>query len=112
MATDSASWLQQVAGQVDARLDRVSPHWRTGPQADAARACAFGLLLGYLARMYPHMQAELSRVAEAHPSFSTLQSGSRLQTLQEIAGDPGRATAWLGPLVGVDDAGRVRNLFE
>lgn len=108
----SADWLGQVAGQVDARLDRVSPQWRSSPQAEAARACAFGLLIGHLTRLYAHMAGDLEAVSEAHPSFTTLPSGNRLETLREIAEDPARAAAWLGPLVGTDEVERVRRLFE
>ena len=112
MHPDVAGWLAQVAGQVDARLDRVNPTWRDQPQREAARVCAFGLLLGFLGTRYPHMGADLSRVAESHPSFSTLMSGSRLATLEQIAQDPARATAWLGPLVDTGDRDRVRLLFD
>ncbi|CAN5753486.1 hypothetical protein BH23ACT8_BH23ACT8_18880 [soil metagenome] len=109
---DSTGWLEQVATQVEPRLDRINPGWREQPQHDAARACAFGLLLGHLGSIYPHMEDDIGRVAEAHPSFSTLLEGSRLATLQQIAQDPGRATAWLGPLIDVDDRERVRRLLE
>jgi hypothetical protein len=109
---DSAGWLRQVAAQVDPRMDRVEPEWRTRPQAGAARACAFGVLLGSLAAMYPHMRDELSAVAEAHPSFTTLGGGGRLATLERIAAEPGRITAWLGPLVGVQDPSRTRRLLD
>jgi hypothetical protein len=81
------------------------------PQSDAARACAFGILLGHLVRTYPHMGPDLSRVAEVHPSFSTLLEGSRLATLEQIASEPGRATAWLGPLLEVDDRNRIAVLL-
>jgi hypothetical protein len=104
---ESAAWLQQVAGQVDPRLDRVAPGWRDSAQAEAARACAFGLLLGRLATLYPHMREDLSRTAESHPSFTTLTAGSRLSTLEQIVGEPPRATAWLGPLIGVEDPQRI-----
>jgi hypothetical protein len=109
---DATGWLEQVAMQVEPRLDRINPAWREQPQHDAARACAFGLLLGHLGAIYPHMEGDIGRVAEAHPSFSTLLEGSRLATLQQIAQDPGRATAWLGPLIDVDDRERVRRLLE
>lgn len=109
---DAASWLQQVAEQVDPRLDQVEPAWQEREQAPAARACAFGLLLGYLAGRYPHMRGDLDAVAEAHPSFSTLIAGSRLSTLEQLAGDRARMTAWLGPLVGTDDADRVGRLLQ
>jgi hypothetical protein len=112
LAPDMAGWLRQVAGQVDARLDRISPSWRSSPQADAARACAFGLLLGQLASLYPHAGDPLHRTAEAHPSFSTLPAGNRLSTLQQIAGDPDRMGAWLGPLIGVAERERVRGLLD
>lgn len=111
LVPDAAVWLRQIAGQVDARLDRVSATWRTSPQAEAARACAFGILLGHLARLHPHMAGDLGKVAEAHPSFSTLLEGSRLATLVEIAAEPGRATAWLGPLIDVTDRERVTRLL-
>lgn len=112
VAADAASWLQQVAAQVDPRLDQVSATWRQQEQAAAARACAFGLLLGHLATLYPHMSDELHAVAEAHPSFSTLLAGNRLATLQQISGDRSRMAAWLGPLIGVDDAERVARLLQ
>jgi uncharacterized RDD family membrane protein YckC len=108
---DAARWLQQVASQVDARLDRVDEGWRGSPQAEAARACAFGILLGHLARVHPHMADALGRVAEVHPSFSTLLAGSRLATLEQIAAEPSRATAWLGPLIDVDDRDRISRLI-
>lgn len=112
VADDAAGWLQQVAAQVDPRLDQVSATWRQQEQAPAARACAFGLLLGHLATLYPHMSDDLHTVAEAHPSFSTLLAGSRLATLQQIAGDRSRMAAWLGPLIGVDDEERVARLLQ
>lgn len=112
VADDAAGWLQQVAAQVDPRLDQVSATWRQQEQAPAARACAFGLLLGHLATLYPHMSDDLHTVAEAHPSFSTLLAGSRLATLQQIAGDRSRMAAWLGPLIGVDDDDRVARLLQ
>ena len=108
----SATWLRQVAAQVDPRLDRVAPLWRESPQAEAARACAFGLLLGRLAALHPHMREDLSRSAESHPSFSTLPSGSRLATLEQIAAEPSRATAWIGPLIDVSDPERMARLTE
>lgn len=109
---DVETWLRQVAAQVDPRLDRVAPDWRRSPQAGAAQACAFGLLLGYLARTYPHARNDLSRAAEAHPSYSTLQGGSRLSTLEQISADPQRMAAWLGPLVEVSDPQRMRALLD
>lgn len=109
---DAAMWLQQVADQIDARLDRISGTWRTSPHAEAARACAFGLLLGHLARLYPHMRPELNATAELHPSFSTLLEGSRLATLEQIVAEPGRMAAWLGPLIDVQDADRMRTLLD
>jgi uncharacterized RDD family membrane protein YckC len=112
LGQDAAAWLQQVAGQVDARLDRVSVTWRTSPHAEAARACAFGLLLGHLARLYPHMRPELNATAELHPSFSTLMEGARLATLEQIVAEPGRVAAWLGPLIDVQDPGRLRTLLD
>lgn len=109
---ESAAWLNEVARQVDPRLDRVAPQWRRASQADAARACAFGLLLGYLARTYPHARSDLSRAAEAHPSYSTLPAGNRLGMLQEISADPHRMAAWLGPMVEVTDPQRLRALLD
>jgi uncharacterized RDD family membrane protein YckC len=112
MNQDSANWLRQVAQQVDPRLGRVNPDWHASPHAEAARACAFGILLGHLARMHPHMADDLSRVAEVHPSFATLLEGSRLETLQQIAAEPSRATAWLGPLIDVEDRDRIARMLE
>jgi uncharacterized RDD family membrane protein YckC len=112
LAEAAAGWLRQVAAQVDPRLDQVSPAWREREQAPAARACAFGLLLGHLATLYPHMADDLHAVAEAHPSFSTLMAGSRLSTLQQIAGDRPRAAAWLGPLLDVSDEDRLARLLQ
>lgn len=112
LSEESAGWLRQVADQVEPRLDRVSSAWRQSPQAGAARACAFGLLLGYLARLYPHARDDLGRTAEAHPSYSTLQSGNRLQTLQQISADPQRMAAWLGPLIDVNDPQRMQALLD
>ncbi|PSO47903.1 MAG: hypothetical protein BRC32_03540, partial [Actinobacteria bacterium QS_8_72_14] len=112
LAEAAAGWLRQVAAQVDPRLDQVSPAWREREQAPAARACAFGLLLGHLATLYPHMADDLHTVAEAHPSFSTLMAGSRLSTLQQIAGDRPRAAAWLGPLLDVSDEDRLARLLQ
>lgn len=109
---DAATWLQQVADQVDARLDRISGTWRGSPHAEAARACAFGLLLGHLARLYPHMRPELNATAELHPSFSTLLEGSRLATLEQIVAEPGRIAAWLGPLIDVQEPERIRTLLD
>lgn len=112
IAQDVAEWLRVIASQVEPRLTRIAPGWGQAPQAEAARACAFGLLLGHLASRYDHMGEELSAVAEAHPSFTTLEAGSRLETLRQIADDPARAAAWLGPLVGVEDPARIRRLFD
>jgi uncharacterized RDD family membrane protein YckC len=112
LTTESAAWLEQVAAQVDPRLDRVRPDWRAAPQAEAARACAFGILLGHLVRLHPHMAPDLGRVAEVHPSFSTLLEGSRLATLEQIAAEPARATAWLGPLLDVEERERIAALVE
>lgn len=112
LSDESAAWLREVASQVDPRLDRVAGDWRRSPQAGAARACAFGLLLGYLARTYPHAREDLGRAAEAHPSYSTLQTGSRLATLEQISADPQRMAAWLGPLVDVSDPQRLRALLD
>jgi uncharacterized RDD family membrane protein YckC len=112
LGQDAAAWLQQVADQVDARLDRVSTTWRTSPHAEAARACAFGLLLGHLARLYPHMRPELNATAELHPSFSTLMEGARLATLEQIVAEPGRVAAWLGPLIDVQAPERLRTLLD
>lgn len=109
---DATEWMRQVAGQVDPRLDRVAPDWRRSAQAGAAQACAFGLLLGYLARTYPHARGDLGRVAEAHPSYSTLQTGNRLGTLEQISADPQRMAAWLGPLVDVSDPQRMLALLD
>ncbi|GEM_PF-408988 len=112
LAPESARWLEQVAEQVDPRLDAVTAQWRSAPQGPAARACAFGLLIGYLATMYPHMQPDLHRTAEAHPSFSTLPESERLTTLQSIASDTRRAAAWIGPLIEVEDPDQVARLLD
>ena len=112
IAEDVEAWLDEVAGQVAPRLSRISPEWTAQPQAEAARACAYGLLVGHLARLHPHMKPELGQVAEAHPSFTTLQAGARLETLEQIAADPERAAAWLGPLIGTEDTDRVKTLFD
>lgn len=112
LSPEVAEWLDEVAAQVEPRLERISPNWNDQPQSQAAPACAYGLLLGHLARIHPHMRSDLSLVAEAHPSFSTIDSGSRLDTLDDIAGDPRRAAAWLGPLIGVEDPDRIRMLFD
>jgi hypothetical protein len=112
LGAETGDWLRQVAAQVDPRLARINPGWSANPQAEAARACAFGLLLGHLAGRYPHTRDDISKVAEAHPSFSTLDSGTRLQILEQIAGDPQRAAAWLGPLIDVPEADRVAMLFD
>ena len=109
---DVVAWLDEVAGQVEPRLSRITREWTAHPQAEAARACAYGLLVGHLARLHPHMRPELGEVAEAHPSFTTLEAGSRLDTLEQIAGDPQRATAWLGPLIGTEDVDKVTMLFD
>ena len=109
---ESADWLRKVAAQVQPRLDRINGSWSQLPQAEAARACAFGLLLGHLATLHPHMRDDLGAAAEAHPSFSTLDAGSRLQTLEQIAQERTRAAQWLGPLIDVDDVGRVSMLFD
>lgn len=105
-------WLRQVAGQVDLRLDRVAAGWRRSEQSGAARACVFGLMLGRLGNDYPYTSEDLSRVAEAHPSFGTLPAGSRLATLREIAADRQRGSAWIAPLVGVDDPSRLQDILD
>lgn len=112
LSGESTDWLRQVAAQVDPRLDRVAPHWRRSAQAPAARACAFGLLVGHLARTYPHAREDLSRTAEAHPSYSTLSEGGRLATLEEISADPQRMAQWLGALIDVNDPQRMRALLD
>ncbi|MEE8601203.1 DUF2510 domain-containing protein [Euzebya tangerina] len=109
---DIQEWVDEVAAQVDPRLSRINRAWTSQPQAEAARACAYGLLLGHLAHLHPHMRGELSQVAEAHPSFTTLEAGSRLETLEQIAGDPQRSAAWLGPLIGEENPDQVRMLFD
>lgn len=109
---ESAAWLVQVVGQVDLRLDRINRGWRSAPGAEAAPAVAFGLLLGHLARIYPHMRHDLERTAESHPSYSTLGSGGRLVTLEQLATDRSRLAAWLGPLVGTADADRVASVLD
>lgn len=106
------AWLRRVAAQVHQRLDRVHPSWSEADQSDAASACVFGLLLARLARTYPHTREQLSRVAEAHPSYTALLSGSRLATLEQIAAEPARVNSWVGPLIGVDDAERMWHLFD
>lgn len=112
LSEESADWLRQVAAQVEPRLDRLAPDWRSSPQAPAARACAFGLLLGHLARTYPHARQDLSRTAEAHPSYSTLSEGRRLETMEDISADPQRMAAWLGALIDVNDPERMRGLLD
>jgi hypothetical protein len=109
---DVEAWLDEVAGQVEPRLSRIQGDWTTQPQAEAARACGYGLLLGHLAHLHPHMRPDLSKVAEAHPSFTTLEEGSRLDTLEQIARDPQRTAAWLGPLIGNEDVDAVAKLFD
>lgn len=112
LAPDVDNWLREVASQVDPRLDRVAPGWRGQEQSGAARACVFGLMLGRLANDYPHTSGDLSQVAEAHPSFATLDAGSRLTTLREIAGDRNRGAAWVAPLVDLDDPSPLRDILE
>ena len=109
---DVEAWLNDVAGQVEPRLSRIEESWTSQPQAEAARACAYGLLVGHLAHMHPHMRDDLSLVAESHPSFTTLEAGARLETLEQIARDPQRTAAWLGPLIGTEDVDRVKMLFD
>ncbi|MGH8884833.1 MAG: hypothetical protein ACRDYX_06610 [Egibacteraceae bacterium] len=121
LAPDVADWLREVNDQVEPRLARVKPDWRQSPQPDAARACAFGLLLGYLADLYPHMRRDLHGVAEAHSSFTTLPAGNRLTTLQQLAAEPRRAADWIGSPLGVvwsgspldvNDPERILQLFD
>ncbi|MGI9015978.1 MAG: DUF2510 domain-containing protein [Euzebya sp.] len=109
---DVRHWLDEVAGQVEPRLSRINTDWTSQPQAEAARACAYGLLVGHLVHKHPHMRAELSLVAESHPSFTTLEADARLDTLEQIAGDAQRSAAWLGPLIGTEDPDRVTMLFD
>lgn len=109
---DVEAWLDEVAGQVEPRLSRIEATWTGQPQAEAARACAYGLLIGHLAHLHPHMRSDLSLVAESHPSFTTLEVGARLDTLEQIARDPQRTAAWLGPLIGNEDVDRVKMLFD
>lgn len=121
LAPDVADWLREVNNQVGPRLERVKPDWNQSPEPDAARACAFGLLLGYLADLYPHMRHDLHWVAEAHPSFTTLPAGNRLTTLRQLAAEPKRAADWIGSPLGVDwtgsppdvnDPERILQLFD
>ncbi|HUG85918.1 MAG TPA: DUF2510 domain-containing protein [Euzebya sp.] len=109
---DVEAWLDEVAGQVEPRLSRIEQSWTSQPQAEAARACAYGLLIGHLAHLHPHMRDELASVAESHPSFTTLEAGARLDTLEQIARDRQRTAAWLGPLIGNEDVDRVTMLFD
>ena len=109
---DVKAWLDEVAAQVSPRLSRINREWTSQPQAEAARACAYGLLVGHLAHLHPHMRDDLSEVAEAHPSFTTLEDGARLDTLEQIARDPQRTAAWLGPLIATEDADKVQTLFD
>ena len=108
---DVAQWLQAVADQVDQRLDLVASHWRQRPQRETVRACAFGLLLGHLATMYPLAEEQINRVTEAHASFVNIPAGSRLQTFKEVAADPGRTASWLGPMLGNETPEAVVRLF-
>lgn len=105
-------WLHEVAEQVDPRLERVAPDWRQQEQAQAARACAFGLLLAHVAGSYPHARETIHQVVEHHPSYSTLPAGERLSTLERIVADPESMAAWIGPLIDVTDSGRVRSLLD
>lgn len=109
---ETAGWLHAVAAQVDARLDHAAPGWRERGDVTAARACAFGMLLGRLAQEHPQAGADLSRVAEAHPRFATLLAGSRLETLMQIAAEPRRLAAWLGPLVDIEDPEQLARLLD
>lgn len=109
---ETGAWLHQVADQVDPRLDRLNPRWREGAEADAARACAFGLLLAHLARLYPHMREELARTIEAHPSYTTFLAGRRMEILEQIAATPERMVAWIGPLIGVSEPAAAAQLFD
>ena len=112
LEADMDHWLREVAAQVDPRLDRVAPGWRGGEQSGAARACVFGLMLGRLANDYPHTSGDLARVAEAHPSFATLPTGTRLATLREIADDRSRGAAWIAPLVGLGDPSPLQDILD
>lgn len=112
LCQEMAEWLRQVAAQVYWRLDLISSDWRSTPHACAARACAFGLLLGHLARVYPRTRSELSRVAEVHLSYLPLEAGARLDTLAHISADPQRMVAWMGPLVNVGDPCVMRTLID
>lgn len=107
----NAEWLRQVAGMVDGRLDLVRPDWRELHDADALRAAAFGLLLGLLARAYPHARGVLSQVAEQHPSYGTLPAGGRLGTLEQLASSGDLVTQWVGPLLGIQDPEQLRPLY-
>lgn len=106
-----AGWLGEAADQIDRRLDAISPGWREAEQAEAARACAFGLLLANLARTYPHAREAIRQVVEAHPSYEALAKGSRLATLERIAEDQARMAAWMGQLIKVDDPDQIRVLL-
>jgi hypothetical protein len=112
LSPEVAAWLREVNGQVVPRLDRVAPDWRDVDQPEVVEACAFGLLIGYLAEQYPEMAPDLARVADQHPSFTSLPEGRRLQTLRVLASDPARAASWIGPLIGVEDPEQVRLLFD
>lgn len=108
----TAEWLREVAAQVDPRLDRVASDWRQREEAEAARACVFGLLLGHLAGRYPHVRQAIHQVVEAHPSYSTLATGERLRVLEGLVADSQRMAAWVGPLVGVNDPQTLRSLLD
>ena len=112
LAPEVADWLRQVNEQVEPRLARMHPAWREVDQPEVVEACAFGLLLGHLADRYPHMTEELHRVAEEHPSFTSLPAGKRLETLRALAAEPDRAARWICPLLDLDVAQRVRLLFD
>lgn len=106
-----AEWLREAASQVDRRLDAISPAWREAEQAEAARACAFGLLLAHLARTYPHAREAIRQVVEAHPSYEALPKGYRLQTLERITDDQARMASWMRQLVNVEDPDRMSLLL-
>ncbi|WP_336249041.1 DUF2510 domain-containing protein [Stomatohabitans albus] len=108
---DVAQWLQAVADQVDQRLDLVATNWRQRPQPETIRACAYGLLLGHLATMYPLAEQQISLVAESHASFVNIPAGNRLGTFKEVAADPARTASWLGPMLGTGEPEAVVRLF-
>ncbi|HET6545541.1 MAG TPA: peptidoglycan editing factor PgeF [Rhodanobacteraceae bacterium] len=94
-------WLRQVHGTAVARFAAADEPARE-PQADAAIACAAGVVLAVLtADCLPILISadDGSEIAVAHAGWRGLASGVIEATLDGLATPPARLLVWLGPAI-------------